>query len=146
MDRDVWYIDTNNDAEVGLGVLGILIYLIGFGINLVISIALFLITHFYIVNGLMAGAIPAVLMYSSGCETTHCVVICGIVALIVIILQLNIKAARVVFGIFGCGLVAVITWRVNIEMGNTDVKSLILYSAIAAAVTGLFNLIGYGDE
>ena len=64
-----------------------------------ISIVLFLLGHFYIVNGLMVGFLPFLMMISAGYSEAVCWGVYGLIVLVSVVLQLNFKVARIVFGI-----------------------------------------------
>ena len=75
-----------------------------------ISIILFLLGHFYIVNGLMVGFLPFLMMTSAGYSEAVCWGVYGLIVLVSVVLQLNFKVARIVFGIISCGVVSLLIW------------------------------------
>ncbi|WP_405373200.1 hypothetical protein [Pseudobutyrivibrio sp.] len=108
-----------------------------------ISIVLFLLGHFYIVNGLMVGFLPFLMMTSAGYSEAVCWGVYGLIILISVILQLNFKVARIVFGVISCGVVSLFIWD---KYKDVAVKTQLIYIGIGIVITGLLNIAGYCRE
>ena len=105
-----------------------------------ISIVLFLLGHFYIVNGLIVGFLPFLMMISAGYSEAVCWSVYGLIILVSVVLQLNFKVARIVFGIISCGVVSLFIWDRYKEVA---LKTQIIYIGIGVVITGLLNFAGY---
>lgn len=108
-----------------------------------ISIVLFLLGHFYIVNGLMVGFIPFIMMINAGYSEAICWGVYGLIVLVSVILQLNFKVARIIFGIISCGVVSLFIWD---KYKDVAFKTQLLYIGIGIVITGLLNIAGYCRE
>ena len=108
-----------------------------------ISIVLFLLGHFYIVNGLIVGFLPFLMMISAGYSEAVCWGVYGLIILVSVVLQLNFKVARIVFGIISCGVVSLFIWD---KYKDFNLRTQLVYIGIGIAVTGFLNLIGYERE
>ena len=108
-----------------------------------ISIVLFLLGHFYIVNGLIVGFLPFLMMISAGYSEAVSWGAYGLIVLVSVVLQLNFKAARIVFGIISCGVVSLFIWD---KYKDFNLRTQLVYIGIGIAVTGFLNLIGYERE
>lgn len=102
-----------------------------------ISIILFLLGHFYIVNGLMVGFLPFLMMTSAGYSEAVCWGVYGLIVLVSVVLQLNFKLARIVFGIISCAIVALFIWDANKEM---SLSKQIIYILMGTVITLFLNL------
>lgn len=105
-----------------------------------ISIVLFLLGHFYIVNGLMVGFIPFIMMITSGYSEAACWGVYGFIVLVSVVLQLNFKIARIIFGIISCSVVSLFIWDKYKEIA---LHKQLIYIGIGIVVTGLLNAAGY---
>ena len=110
---------------------------------LAISIVLFLLGHFYIVNGLMVGFLPFLMMISAGYSEAVCWGVYGLIVLVSVVLQLNFKVARIVFGIISCGVVSLFIWDKYKEL---IWQKQLIYIGIGIVATGLLNAVGYCRE
>lgn len=128
-----------DDGKMALGALGIF----GTIAMFLLSIVLFLLGHFYIVNGLMVGFVPFLLLSNAGYSSGICWAVYGVIILIAVVLQLNFKVARIVFGVFSCAVVAFFVWDANKELA---IKTHVLYMVIGVVITGLLNVAGYCRE
>lgn len=108
-----------------------------------ISIILFLLGHFYIVNGLMVGFLPFLMMTSAGYSEAVCWGVYGLIVLVLVVLQLNFKVARIVFGIISCGVVSLFIWDKYKEL---IWQKQLIYIGIGIVATGLLNVVGYFRE
>ena len=108
-----------------------------------ISIVLFLLGHFYIVNGLMVGFLPFLMMTSAGYSEAVCWGVYGLIILVSVVLQLNFKVARIVFGIISCGVVSLFIWDKYKEL---IWQKQLIYIGIGIVATGLLNAVGYCRE
>ncbi len=108
-----------------------------------ISIVLFLLGHFYIVNGLMVGFLPFLMMTSAGYSEAVCWSVYGLIILVSVVLQLNFKLARIVFGIISCGVVSLFIWDKYKEL---IWQKQLIYIGIGIVATGLLNAVGYCRE
>ena len=108
-----------------------------------ISIVLFLLGHFYIVNGLMVGFLPFLMMISAGYSEAVCWSVYGWIILVSVVLQLNFKLARIVFGIISCGVVSLFIWDKYKEL---IWQKQLIYIGIGIVATGLLNAVGYCRE
>ncbi|SDB44750.1 hypothetical protein SAMN02910298_02220 [Pseudobutyrivibrio sp. YE44] len=128
-----------DNGKMAVGAIGIFGTLFLFAV----SIVLFLLGHFYIVNGIMAGFIPFIMLCNAGYSTGLCWGIYGLIILVAVVLQLNFKVARVIFGIFSCFVVSVFVYDANKELA---MKTQVLYIIIGIIITGLLNIAGYSRE
>lgn len=108
-----------------------------------ISIVLFLLGHFYIVNGLIVGFLPFLMMLSAGYSEAVCWSVYGLIILVSVVLQLNFKLARIVFGIISCGVVSLFIWDKYKEL---IWQKQLIYIGIGIVATGLLNAVGYCRE
>jgi hypothetical protein len=108
-----------------------------------ISIVLFLLGHFYIVNGLIVGFLPFLMMISAGYSEAVCWSVYGLIILVSVVLQLNFKLARIVFGIISCGVVSLFIWDKYKEL---IWQKQLIYIGIGIVATGLLNAVGYCRE
>ena len=108
-----------------------------------ISIVLFLLGHFYIVNGLIVGFLPFLMMISAGYSEAVCWSVYGLIILVSVVLQLNFKLARIVFGIISCGVVSLFIWDKYKEL---IWQKQLIYIGIGIVATGLINAVGYCRE
>lgn len=108
-----------------------------------ISIVLFLLGHFYIVNGLIVGFLPFLMMISAGYSEAVCWSVYGLIILVLVVLQLNFKLARIVFGIISCGVVSLFIWDKYKEL---IWQKQLIYIGIGIVATGLLNAVGYCRE
>ena len=108
-----------------------------------ISIVLFLLGHFYIVNGLIVGFLPFLMMISAGYSEAVSWGAYGLIVLVSVVLQLNFKAARIVFGIISCGVVSLFIWDKYKEL---IWQKQLIYIGIGIVATGLLNAVGYCRE
>ena len=108
-----------------------------------ISIVMFLLGHFYIVNGLIVGFLPFLMMISAGYSEAACWGIYGLIVLVSVVLQLNFKVARIVYGIISCGVVSLFIWDKYKEVA---LKTQLLYIGIGVVISGLLNFAGYCRE
>ena len=108
-----------------------------------ISIVLFLLGHFYIVNGLIVGFLPFLMMISAGYSEAVCWGVYGLIILVSVVLQLNFKVARIVFGIISCGVVSLFIWD---KYKDVALKTQLMYIGIGIVITGLLNIAGYCRE
>lgn len=128
--------DDGKMAGAAIGIFGTLAMF-------VVSIVLFLLGHFYIVNGLMVGFLPFLMMSSAGYSSGVCWGVYGLIILISVILQLNFKVARIIFGIMSCGVVSLFIWD---KYKDVAFKTQLLYIGIGIVITGLLNIAGYCRE
>ena len=128
-----------NNCKMAVGAIGIFGTLFLFAL----SIVLFLLGHFYIVNGIMVGFIPFIMLCNAGYSTGMCWTIYGLIILVAVVLQLNFKVARVIFGIFSCLVVSMFVYDANRELA---MRTQALYMAIGVAITCLLNFVGYYRE
>ena len=128
--------DTGNMAGAVIGIFGTLAMF-------AISIVLFLLGHFYIVNGLMVGFLPFLMMTSAGYSEAVCWGVYGLIILVSVVLQLNFKLARIVFGIISCGVVSLFIWDKYKEL---IWQKQLIYIGIGIVATGLLNAVGYCRE
>lgn len=128
-----------DDGKMALGALGIF----GTIAMFLLSIVLFLLGHFYIVNGLMVGFVPFLLLSNAGYSSGICWIVYGVIILLAVVLQLKFKVARIVFGVFSCAVVAFFVWDANKELA---MKTQVLYIVIGVVITGLLNVAGYCRE
>lgn len=122
-----------DDGKMALGALGIF----GTIAMFLLSIVLFLLGHFYIVNGLMVGFVPFLLLSNAGYSSGICWAVYGAIILIAVVLQLNFKVARIVFGVFSCAVVTFFIWDANKELA---MKTQVLYMIVGIVITALLNL------
>ena len=108
-----------------------------------ISIVPFLLGHFYIVNGLIVGFLPFLMMISAGYSEAVCWSVYGLIILVSVVLQLNFKLARIVFGIISCGVVSLFIWDKYKEL---IWQKQLIYIGIGIVATGLLNAVGYCRE
>ena len=128
-----------NNGKMAGAVIGIFGTLAMFAI----SIVLFLLGHFYIVNGLMVGFLPFLMMTSAGYSEAVCWGVYGLIVLVSVVLQLNFKVARIVFGIISCGVVSLFIWD---KYKEAALKTQSLYIGIGVVITGMLNFAGYCRE
>ena len=128
--------DDGKMAGAAIGIFGTLAMF-------VVSIVLFLLGHFYIVNGLMVGFLPFLMMSSAGYSSGVCWGVYVLIILISVILQLNFKVARIIFGIISCGVVSLFIWD---KYKDVAFKTQLLYIGIGIVITGLLNIAGYCRE
>lgn len=128
-----------DDGKMAFGAIGILMTLAMF----TVSIILFLLGHFYIVNGLMVGFLPFVIMSTKGYSAGVCLAVYGLIVLVSVVLQLNFKSARVIYGIISCGIVAFFIWDIYKEL---PLNKQLLYIGIGTVITAFLNLMGYCRE
>ncbi|MCR5195923.1 MAG: hypothetical protein K6D38_06360 [Pseudobutyrivibrio sp.] len=128
-----------DNGKMAGAVIGIFVTLAMFAI----SIVLFLLGHFYIVNGLIVGFLPFLMMTSAGYSEAVCWGVYGLIVLVSVVLQLNFKVARVVFGIISCGVVSLFIWDKYKEM---IWQKQLIYIVIGIVVTGLLNAVAYCRE
>ena len=128
--------DNGKMAGVVIGIFGTLAMF-------AISIVLFLLGHFYIVNGLMVGFLSFLMMISAGYSEAVCWGVYGLIVLVSVVLQLNFKVARIVFGIISCGVVSLFIWDKYKEM---IWQKQLIYIVIGIVVTGLLNAVAYYRE
>ena len=128
--------DNGKMAGAVIGIFGTLVMF-------AISIVLFLLGHFYIVNGLIVGFLPFLMMISAGYSEAVCWSVYGLIILVSVVLQLNFKLARIVFGIISCGVVSLFIWDKYKEL---IWQKQLIYIGIGIVATGLLNAVGYCRE
>ena len=64
----------------------------------------------------------------------------GLTILISVILHLNFKVVRIVFGIISCGGVSLFIWDMYKDI---TLKTQIIYIGIGILITGVLNTVGY---
>lgn len=128
-----------DDGKMAFSAIGILSSLA----LLALSIVLFLLGHFYIVNGLIVGFLPFLMMLSAGYSEAACWAVYGLIVLVSVMFQLNFKVARVIFGIISCGVVTLFIWDKYKELA---ILKQFEYILIGVIITGLLNIIGYAKE
>lgn len=128
--------DNGKMAGAVIGIFGTLAML-------AISIILFLLGHFYIVNGFMVGFLPFLMMISAGYSEAICWSVYGLIILVSVVLQLNFKAARIVFGVVSCGIVALFVWD---KYKDIELYLKVIYIGIGIVITGILNAVAYSKE
>ena len=128
--------DNGKMAGAVIGIFGTLAML-------AISSILFLLGHFYIVNGFMVGFLPFLMMISAGYSEAICWGVYGLIILVSVVLQLNFKAARIVFGVVSCGIVALFVWD---KYKDIELYLKVIYIGIGIVITGILNAVAYSKE
>ncbi|SEI47687.1 hypothetical protein SAMN02910453_0459 [Lachnospiraceae bacterium A10] len=60
-----------------------------------------------------------------------------------VVLQLNYKVARIVFGIISCGVVSLFIWNKYKEVA---LKTQLIYIGIGVVITSFLDFVGYCRE
>ena len=102
-----------DNGRMAFGAMSLFLNLVLIGVAAI----LFLLGHFYIVNGLMLGFLPFIMMSNAGYSTGTCLAVYAIIVLASVVLQKRFKLARILFGIFSCCVVALFCWDAQKEAG-----------------------------
>lgn len=83
------------------------------------------------------------MMISAEYSEAVCWSVYGLIILVSVVLQLNFKLARIVFGIISCGVVSLFIWDKYKEL---IWQKQLIYIGIGIVATGLLNAVGYCRE